>query len=121
MRSLNLRDLGLNSEDVTAIAHCFKQETGHQKTPLYSISFSYNYLLGDSGAMVLAKHLPASIREIGLVNCGIGDIGGIELMNWMRKSSNLKMICIEQNNFSAELRLGLKKFSADNPQIIVVF
>ncbi len=65
--------------------------------------------------------MPESIREIGLVNCGIGDIGEIELMSWMSNSSNLQMICVEQNNFSTEFRLEFKKFRANNPQILVVF
>ena len=67
------------------------------------------------------KKLPKSILEIGLVNCGINDIGGAEILNWMRSASSLRMICIEQNNFSENLKSEFKQFSNHNPQILVVY
>ena len=118
---LHLRDLGLNSSNVIVIANCFKEEIESEHHFIKSVSFSYNHLLGDLGAIALAKNLPKSICEVGLVNCGIGDIGGIELLNWMRSSSNLRMICIEQNGLSEKLRSAFRKFSVDNPQVLVVF
>lgn len=119
--TLHLRDLDLNSSNIISISNCLKQQEGTNYSLLKSISFSYNKLIGDTGVIALTESLPKSICEIGLVNCGINDIGGIELLNWMKNSPNLRMVCIEQNNFSEKLRLKFKKFSADNPQILVVF
>ncbi|MFK7908762.1 MAG: hypothetical protein AB8B69_26775 [Chitinophagales bacterium] len=119
MSVFNLRDLELKSSNVTAIASCLKQEGNQQ--PLKSISFSYNPLLGDAGAVALAKNLPKSVCEIGLVGCGIGDIGGIEILHWMKNAPKLQMICMEQNSFSEKLRFEFKKFRADNPYVLVVF
>ncbi|MFK7776029.1 MAG: hypothetical protein AB8F94_28150 [Saprospiraceae bacterium] len=116
--SLHLRDLALTSSDIAAIASCLKQEENHL---LNSISFSYNHHLGDSGAIALSKNLPKSICEIGLVNCGISDLGGIEMLNWMNNAPNLRMICMEQNNFSESLKFEFNKFSAANPSILVVY
>ena len=121
MSSLNLRDLGLNSSNIKFIAGCLKQEKERNTDFLKSVSFSYNYHLGDLGVIALIRNLPTSICEIGLVDCGISDIGGIEILSWMRDSPMLQMICMEQNNFSAELRLKFKKFSASNPHVLVVY
>lgn len=118
--SLHLRDLALNSTNIIDIANCLNQKRDSGLHFLKSISFSYNPLLGDSGATVVIKNLPQSISEIGLVNCGISDLGGIEILNWMRNSPNLRMICMEQNNFSKKLKLEFDKFSAANPRVLVV-
>lgn len=119
--TLNLRTLDLSSSDVESIASCFKDEEGGKDQSIHSIGFSYNHLLGDLGAIALAKNLPASIAEIGLVDCGITDAGGVEILNWMRNATNLKMICMEQNNFSESLKTELSNFSTANAQIIIVY
>jgi hypothetical protein len=118
--TLNFRNLALDSSDVISIMNCLKQKEGTDTNLIRSISFSYNSLLGNSGAIAIAKNLPTSLHEIGLVNCGISDAGRIELLDWMKKSRNLKMVCIEQNNFSKKLRIQLKQFGVDNPQILLV-
>jgi len=70
---------------------------------------------------MIAKKLPSSIGEIGLVDCGIGDKGGAEILNWMKKSHKLQMICIEQNNFSDKMKMECYIFKKENPKIIVVY
>lgn len=85
-----------------------------------SISFSYNHTLGDEGAISIIHSLPPSIRELGLVDCGIGDRGGRALLDWMRKSAHLTMICTEQNEFSESLKLDFIKFRNENPTILVI-
>ncbi len=119
--TLNLRNLGLKTIDIVAIADILEKEKGNNDDVIKSISFSYNHLIGDMGATLIAKSLPSSISEIGLVDCGIGDKGGTEILNWMKISPQLRMICIEQNNFSDKLKMGFKVFKKDNPRIIVVF
>jgi hypothetical protein len=113
---VNLRNLGLLPNDIIAIATILEKDNDSIK----SISFSYNNRIGDIGATALARSLPSSIDEIGLVDCGIGDIGGNEILHWIKKTPNLKMICIEQNKFSDLLKMEFKVFKNNNPKIMVV-
>ncbi len=121
IHSLHLRDLALQPSDVTAIATCLKQADESNEQFIQSISFSYNPLLGDSGAIALANNLPKSISELGLVNCGINDLGGLEILRWIKNSPQLRMICMEQNNFSDQLKLEFKKFSSKEDQTLVIY
>ena len=117
--SLNLRNLGLDEKDMVDITNIIEQE--NDTNYIKSISFSYNQLIGDVGATLIAKKMPHSIFEIGLVDCGIGDKGGYELLNWIRKSNSLQMICIEQNNFSDKLKMEFNSFKRENPKVMVVY
>ena len=116
--TLNLRNLKLNATDIIEIANILQHDNDNT---LRSISFSYNPLIGDEGATLLTNSFPNSINEIGLVSCGIGDIGAIEILHWMKKSTTLKMICIEGNNFSDNVKRDFKAFKKDNPHIMVIF
>ncbi len=116
--TLNLRNLGLKSIDILAITDILEKDDNSNF--IKSISFSYNHLIGDLGATLIAESLPTSACEIGLVDCGIGDKGGAEILNWMKTSPNLRMVCIEQNNFSDKLKMEYKAFKKDNPKITVV-
>lgn len=118
--TLNLRNLGLNPIDITAITSILEQGKNNNDDFIKSISFSYNNLIGDIGAIDIARSLPSSISEIGLVDCGIGDKGGNEILNWIKTSPNVKMICIEQNNFSDQLKVEFNIFKKNNPKIMVV-
>lgn len=119
--TLNLRNLDLKPVDIVAIADVLEQEKSNNDDCIKSISFSYNNLIGDIGATVLARSLLSSICEIGLVDCGINDKGGTEILNWVKTLPNLTMICIEQNNFSEKLKMEFKVFKKENPRITVVF
>jgi phosphomevalonate kinase len=116
---LNLRSLDLNSSNIVTIARLLKQN--EDSNIIKSISFSYNKSLGDIGAIALSRNLSNNIQEIGLVNCGINDRGGIDLLNWINKSPKLKMICIERNNFSTQLKSEFKKFSNEKPNVLFVY
>lgn len=118
--ALNLRNLDLKPADVVLIADILRAAKDDQDDGIQSISFSYNHLLGDRGATAIARSLPLSICEIGLVDCGIGDEGGKEILNWMKTSPRLKMICIEQNKFSDKLKMEFIVFKKNNPKIMVV-
>jgi len=119
IRNLNLRNLGLEASDIVDITTILEQENDAHS--IRSIRFSYNQLIGDVGATLIAKKAPSSLYEIGLVDCGIGDKGGAEILNWMRKSHALQMVCIEQNNFSDRLKMEFNLFKKENPKIIVVY
>lgn len=116
--TLHLRSLGLGSNDISAIASILEQEK--DSSVLTSISFSYNKQMGDLGATALAKSLPASLQEIGLVGCGIRDTGGRAILHWMKTAPHLHMICMEQNDFSNELKKEFEVFKQHHPQILVV-
>lgn len=118
--SLDLRELRLRSSDVTSIARILEHEKYNDSDFIGSVSLSYNRLIGDVGATLIVRSLPASVTEIGLVGCGIGDDGGAEILSWMRKSSNLKMVCIEKNNFSDKLKRQFTAFGKDNSEVQVV-
>jgi hypothetical protein len=118
--SFILRDLGLRSSDVISIASIFKTENEKNNDLIKSLSLSYNPEISDLGAIELAKHLPICLNEIGLVGCGISDVGGAELLKQIKKLPNLNMICIEGNNFSKTLKTGFATFGKYNPKILVI-
>lgn len=107
-------------EEVIQLASLFKEMEHNGNSDIDSISLSYNHSLKDEGVVALMNSLPISIRELGLVNCGIGETGGQELFKWVKNAPDLKMICAEQNSFSDKLRSDFMNFSIQNPQIIVV-
>lgn len=119
MTSFNFRSLGLSLPAIISIAAILKREKDNEA--IASISFSYNRLLGDEGAIALAQSLPDSIREVGLVDCRIGEKGGTALLDWIKEAPNLKMICIEQNHFSDALRMAFRDVSKERPNTLVVF
>jgi hypothetical protein len=119
--NLHLRSLGLKSADIIAIASALSEAKDDKNESITSISLSYNDATGDEGAIAIAKSLPNTIREIGLVGCGIGDKGGTAILSSLKTYPSLKMICIEQNNFSEPLKREFETFRKLNPGIIVVF
>ena len=117
---LQLRSLSLNTSDIAEIANIIKEEKNNSNAILTSISFSYNEQIGNAGSVVLANSLPPSIRDIGLVDCGIGDQGGKAMLDWMQTAPNLRMICMEQNSFSKELKMEFQEFRKAHPGILVI-
>ena len=118
--SMHLRNLNLKPSEIIAIAKALEEEKVKNNDLIKSISFSYNHLIGDLGAAAIVQSLPASIREIGLVGFGIGDKGAKVLLDWMKTSTNLLMICVEQNNFSEKLKMEFRTFKKNHPHIVVV-
>lgn len=118
--ALHLRSLNLKSSDILAIASVLGQENTSACNLVSSISFSYNEEVGDDGAIALIKSFPSSISEVGLVGCRIGDQGGSEILAWMNNAPSLRMICIEQNNFTEKLKSQYRLFAKSQQGIIVV-
>ena len=116
---LNLRNFDLNPTYTVAKADILKQDKINNSDFIH-ISFNYNNLIADEGVIAIVESLLLSISEIGLVDCGIGDKGGVEILNWMKKSTNLQMICAEQNNFSDTLRKEFMLFNNHYARIMVV-
>ncbi|MFT4976329.1 MAG: hypothetical protein ACI8S6_002225 [Myxococcota bacterium] len=100
---LHLRGAGLTAGDAVRLAAALREE-GRAIT---SLSLSHNPL-GDAGTVALAGALPAGLRELGLVGCGIGDVGGEALLVWAQQARGLQMLCVEGNRFSPALRHRLR-------------
>lgn len=118
---LDLRHLSLWASDVNRLVRDICRLNMESQGMLSSIDLSFNGLLSDEGAMALAHHLPRSLSEIHLVDCGIGDFGGVALLEWMYDAHGLRVVHLEQNNISRDLRAKFEKFANENPQVMVVF
>lgn len=121
LKILHLRSLELTSSDAILLVNALNHTASDDAPLIESISFSYNFSLGDKGAISLAKNLPTTIREIGLVNCGITDEGGIALLEWMKNAPQLRMACIEGNNFSQKIKKSFQEFRSQHPHILFQF
>lgn len=115
LQSIEFRGLDLTASEVCTIVKHLSHET-----ELRSVSFSYNVLLSDAGAVALSNNLPDSVKELGLVNCEISDEGGLAILGWMKSANNLSMICVEQNQFSDKVKSKFQLFESKNTHIIVV-
>ena len=106
--NLHLRNAQMTAADVKLIANALDRTSVSELARLVSFSLSYN-AIGDEGAKNLANSLPATLTELGLVGCSIGDRGGKAILDWAKHANGLHMICIEDNNMSDEMR---KQFSS---------
>jgi hypothetical protein len=70
--TLHLRNQNLDQSDAISIATMLKQVKDKNET-IESISFSYNSNIGDSGITRIMQSMPANVKEIGCVACGIND------------------------------------------------
>ena len=55
-------------------------------------------------AQALLSSPPKNVNEFGMVGCQLGDDVSESLIRFMASSSNLKMICVEDNLFSLLIR-----------------
>ena len=116
--TVSFRNLGLDSTDVNSIMEIIKVLNDSQ--PINSISFSYNTDTRDMGTKIIFNNLPDSIRDIGMVDCGIKDEGGKTIITKIQQLKSLNMLCIEGNNFSDFIKKELNAFSKKHPQTVVV-
>jgi Leucine-rich repeat (LRR) protein len=98
-----MRNFGLTKNDIPQILSKLSSN-------VKIVSLSYN-ALGDEGICLLFEKLPVNIEELGLVGCEIGDVGGRAIISWLKNAKKLRMLCIEDNNFSPEIRSQIKKVS----------
>ena len=117
---LDLRHLNLWSSDADRLIRAICQLNMETSGMLSSIDLSFNGLLSNEGAESLVRHLPRYISEIHLIDCGIGDFGGEAILEWMYDARGLRIINLEQNNISANLRAKFEKFANENPQVMVI-
>lgn len=118
--SLHLRNAGLQVADAEALATAFTGYSSDNSQRIWSFSVSYNPLLGDQGAIALARSLPHTVSEIGFVGCAIGDVGGEALLQWGTRASRPSMICVEGNRFSAATKRRFRELAKEKPGLLVV-
>ena len=117
---LHLRNADLKSDDIKRISESIKAIDGKGGPELHSFSMSYNPNLRDKGAVILAKNLPSTLRQIGLVGCGIGDIGADALLALAQRTPKLHWLCVENNNFSNDTKQQLLKLGQHRNGLLVV-
>ena len=118
--NLHLRDANLTPAEIEHIAKAIKTLHEEHGPALQSFSMSYNPKLRNEGVLSLVNSLPASVTQIGLVGCGIGDPGAEALITWVTKAPKLRMLCVEQNALSSAAKAQLLKISEQRPHLLVV-
>jgi hypothetical protein len=116
---LELRDAGLDLTQVKQLARVFASLTDEDMYQLKTLSFSYNNL-GDEAVSYLITSMPQNLSELGLVGCSITDTGGKELLGWLKKTSDLKLLCIENNKFTANLKTEFREWSKEKKVLYLV-
>jgi len=105
--NLHLRSANLDISDAQLLANALTSIQQQGDLPLNSFSVSYNQGIETGGAQALLSSLPDEVNEIGMVGCQLRDDVGELLIRFMARSSNLKMICVEDNLFSASMRIQI--------------
>ena len=100
---LHLRQANLNEADAISIAAALNNLSLTSGPSLRSFSISYNPGVRESGVIALITALPQTIREIGMVGCNLGDDSGQALLDRVRQTASLRMLCVEENNFSVNM------------------
>ncbi|MEJ8474585.1 hypothetical protein [Roseibium algae] len=70
--------------------------------------------------MALAEAFPTTLVELGLVDCSIGDVGGLALLAWARTAVDARMICVEGNDFSADVKSGFADLGRERGSLLFV-
>ncbi len=117
---LHLRRAELNEADARVLANGMLRSDSGNGLFLRSFSASFNPDLGDTGAAALAEVFPETMTELGLVGCSIGDAGGRAILEWARIAPRLRMICVEGNRFSVDIRSQFQDLAPHGRQVLVV-
>jgi hypothetical protein len=117
---LHLRRAELNEADTRILANGLLGSAADNGLFLRSFSASYNPGLGDVGAAALAAAFPKTMLELGLVGCSIGDAGGRSILKWALTAPDLRMICIEGNNFSTGMKSQFQTLATLGRDVLVV-
>lgn len=118
--NLHLRNAGLNVADAQILSTAMQRSTKAIAHYLSSFSASYNPELGDTGTVLLAESFPITMKELGMVGCSIGDVGGSAILTWAENAPGLQMICVEENHFSADIRMRFQALASQRQNVRVV-
>jgi hypothetical protein len=117
--TLHLRNAGLGRAEASLIATAI-EHASDQGAQLLSFSLSHNPAVTDAAIERLVCAFPASITEVGLVDCALGDIAGQALIIWAKAAPALRMLCVERNRFSPDIREALIALGQDRSGPLVV-
>jgi hypothetical protein len=118
--SLHLRSAGLDESDVGVITRAFWLLKKQEALALGSFSLSYNPGIGNAGVIALALSLPITVQAIGLVAYEIGNRGGEAILSWVGQASQLRIICVEENQFSDTLKRRFRALTETDRNLLVV-
>lgn len=116
---LHLRSAGLDVADATNIAAAIRGSTTEQLS-LRSFSSSYNPGIGELGAVALINSLPPTLSEIGMVGCSLSDESGEALLAWAQSAPSIRMICVEGNSYSPQMRQRISNLRKDRAGLTVI-
>jgi len=102
--NLHLRSANLDLSDAQLLSNSLTSIQQQVDLALNSFSVSYNPGIETDGAQALLSSLPKKVNVFGMVGCQLGDDVGASLISFMVRSSNLKMICVEDNFFSSSMK-----------------
>ena len=107
--SLHLRRAALDVDDAELIASAIAKVHQDKTLRLTSFSLSYNPLIKAHGVATVLSELPNHIAEFGLVGCNLDDRCENSITAFLARSKDLKMVCVEDNNFSPRVKDGIRK------------
>jgi hypothetical protein len=108
---LELRDAEFGKGDIKKICDVLSTLPKQQEFQINSFSLSYNKIT-DNDIKFLSASMPSKLEQLGLVGCSISDAGAEYLLEWLTKSTQLKLLCIEDNSFNSELKTKFKHISS---------
>jgi hypothetical protein len=112
---LHLRSAGLTVRDATILAAAIRQ------TPnLRSFSASYNPDITDTGIATFAAAFPDTMHELGMVGCGMRDLGALAILDWAHRASGPRMVCIEDNKLSKGTKSAFMTLKEQHKSITLV-
>lgn len=115
---LHLRNADITADGAVPIADALGSVAEAELAKLGSFSLSYNEI-GDDGTLALAAVLPKTLGELGLVGCSISDLGANALLKWAANASDLRMICIENNNVTETVWNSYRQLRETSPSLSV--
>jgi hypothetical protein len=101
---LHLRNASLSRQDVNQITAAIAKTEKQSAVRLSSLSLSYNPTIPADGFISMLNALPTDIDELGLVGCNLNDNVGRRLAKFLLRTTQLQMVCVEDNLFSALLK-----------------
>jgi hypothetical protein len=117
---LHLRRAGLDGRGAVILADAIREVATSTGAALRSFSASYNPDLTDAGVIALSAAFPLTMSDLGLVGCGIGDRGDLGVLSWAQNAASPRMICIEENDLSLDVRAQFSKLGRARTALMVV-
>lgn len=117
---LVIRKADLSFEDAENIANAIYRVNQNNGPDLHTLSMSFNQDLKDEGVLAVLEKLPNTTAVIAFVECGITDIAGHVIIDFVSRNKELTGIYIEGNEFSKSMEAKFEKMRIDNPQLTLL-